>query len=191
MTERTRRIAVLVGPGALGLAQVVAASGFTTILIVGRTQKRKKLRRYLGLHVLVARPGELPLRSQSVDLVLLAGGLGAAYDQGIGVAQLARVLRPGGALVALTPEPSALHLKLWRAPSELLFRRRPQAFPPEQVAAAFLLAGLGRISQEEFGALFPMIVTIGYATHASSVLGEYFSGTPQQPEEPHVQATAE
>jgi SAM-dependent methyltransferase len=166
---------VIVGPGGLGVARLVSTMKFQPLLVLGQKPSRRKLRRFLGVSTIHARPGQLPLPDACVELVVIAGGLGSVAPLHAGLSQLARILKPGGALVSLTPEPSALHTKLWMASTSFLLRKKNPALEPEQITGAFLQAGLNRIEQDKFGGFLPLVITVGRATRASAKLGAYFS----------------
>jgi SAM-dependent methyltransferase len=175
LSERSLPVAVVVGPGGLGVAQLVSMMKFQPLLVLGQKPSRRKLRRFIGVSAIHARPGELPLQDASVELVVIAGGLGTVSPLSVGLSRLARVLKPGGVLVAITPEPSALHTKLWMASTSFLFRKKNPALEPEQITGAFLQAGLAGIAQDKFGGLLPMVITLGHATRASAIIADYFS----------------
>jgi SAM-dependent methyltransferase len=175
LSERSLPVAVVVGPGGLGVAQLVSMMKFRPLLVLSQKPSRRRLRHFMGVSTIHARPGELPLQDASVELVVIAGGLGAVTPLYVGVSQLARVLTPGGVLVAITPEPSALHTKLWMASTSFLFRKKNPALEPEQITGAFLQAGLTSIAQDKFGGLLPLVITIGHATRASAAIAGYFS----------------
>ena len=119
-STKTLPIAVVVGPGGLGVAQLVSMMKFQPLLVLSQKPSRRKLKRFLGVSTIHARPGDLPLPDACVDLVVIAGGLGAVTPLHVGLSRLARVLKPGGMLVSLTPEPSALHTKLWMVSTSIL-----------------------------------------------------------------------
>ena len=175
MSERSLPVAVVVGPGGLGVAQLVSMMKFHPLLVLGQKPSRRKLRRFMGVSTIHARPGELPLQDASVELVVIAGGLGAVSPLYMGLSRLVRVLKPGGALVAITPEPSALHTKLWMASTSFLLRKKNPSLEPEQITGAFLQAGLASIRQDKLGGVLPLVITLGHATRASAAISSYFS----------------
>lgn len=164
--------ALIVGPGALGIGRVLAEKGYQPIVALLRPRRRKSRLRHIP--VIKAHPGRLPLPKESVDLVVVAGGIGSASDIVGGLVQLARVLRRGGRLVVISPEPKTLPGRILRAPGKL-FRRHLQTLSPEQLSAAFLRAGLSDLRQSQTGSFLPLLITTGRATHATHALGALYS----------------
>jgi hypothetical protein len=163
-------LAVVVGPGALPLGRVLRWEGYRVLVLLPGVKSVVRLRRkYPGLLLVKGAPGAPPIAPGCADLLVLAGGFPDAKPWDL--ARLARVLRPGGALVALSPDPNAAYAQVMRAPGRLLSGQKARIPTPEQLTQALLLAGLANITQAEFGTWMPLLVTMGYATRASAALG--------------------
>lgn len=162
-------LAVVVGPAALGAAQLLQIEGFEVLVLLQEKPSARARRKLTGLRLVRAKPGAPPLAPGIADLVMITGAF--PTQEPWDLARLARILKPGAALVALSPEASAVYAQVVRAPSRVLAREKTRVPTAAQLSQAFLRAGLARVAQEEFGTWMPVMITIGYATHASAALG--------------------
>jgi ubiquinone/menaquinone biosynthesis C-methylase UbiE len=151
---------------------------YVTLLVLNKKPSRRQLRKFIGVSTIIARPGELPLQDESVDLVVVAGGLSSASPRYVGLAMLSRVLKDGAPLVILAPETSPIHAKLWLASTSLFNRKKNPPLTPEQLTGALLQAGFSHILQDKFSKLLPVMITVGHATHSSKLIANYFSPAP-------------
>jgi len=108
---RPRRI-LDVGCGSGELAQFVADAAGATVVAVDRSARMVELARERGLEAQVADVQALPFSDGEFDAVLAAWMLYHVADLELGLTQIARVLRPGGRLVAVANDERHME-ELW------------------------------------------------------------------------------
>jgi SAM-dependent methyltransferase len=91
-----------VGPGTGELAARIQANLGSDVVAVDISERMVELTRALGVEAIVGDVQELPLESGSFDCAVAAWMLYHVPEVERGIAELARVLRPGGRLVAVT-----------------------------------------------------------------------------------------
>lgn len=104
-----------------------------------------------GLHPTRAHAERLPFADATFDRVLVVDALHHFCDQPDAVADLVRVVRPGGRIVIEEPDYTRFVVKLVAA-AEKLALMRSRFFTPEAVAQMFAAKGVGaEILREESG----------------------------------------
>ena len=98
-----------VGCGEGELAERMAAELDAHVVAIDQSPRMVELTRARGIDARVADVQELPFEDQSFDVAVAAWVLFHVADLQRGVAELARVLRPGGRLVAVTNYAEHLH----------------------------------------------------------------------------------
>jgi SAM-dependent methyltransferase len=91
-----------VGCGRGELAERIAGELGAEVVALDQSERMVALSRARGIEALVGDVQELPFPDASFDAALAAWMLYHVLDVGVALAELARVLRPGGRLVAVT-----------------------------------------------------------------------------------------
>jgi SAM-dependent methyltransferase len=91
-----------VGPGKGELAERIARDLGANVMAVDQSERMVDLTRARGVEALVGDVQELPFEDGSFDAAVAAWMLYHVPDIDLAVSELARVLRPGGRLVAVT-----------------------------------------------------------------------------------------
>jgi ubiquinone/menaquinone biosynthesis C-methylase UbiE len=102
VAEVAPRSVLEVGPGQGELAERIAREVGAPVVGVDQSERMVELTRARGVEALVGDVQELPFANASFDCALAAWMLYHVPDLDRGLAELARVLRPGGRLVAVT-----------------------------------------------------------------------------------------
>lgn len=97
-----------VGCGEGELAARIREELEVEIVAMDQSARMVELARARGVHAQVADVQELPFEDESFDVAIAAWMLFHVPDLGRGIGELARVLRPGGRLVAVTNYPDHL-----------------------------------------------------------------------------------
>ncbi len=106
--ERTPEAVLEVGCGEGELAEQIAASPGISLVAVDLSPRMVELTAARGVDARVADVQELPFADASFDVVVAAWMLYHVPDLDRGLGEIVRVLRPGGALVAVTNAPGHL-----------------------------------------------------------------------------------
>ena len=137
-----------------GTGRVVAALRGEAAGIVVSDLSRGMLREAFhktGLNATRAHAERLPFRDATFDRVLVVDALHHFCDQTDAVADLVRVVRPGGRIVIEEPDYTRFAVKLV-AVAEKLALMRSKFHTPEAVAEMFVTSGVGaEIVREESG----------------------------------------
>lgn len=141
---RPRRV-LEVGCGPGEAAERIGASG-VEVEALDISERMVELTRARGVNACVGDVQELPFEDESFDAALAAWMLYHVPDVGRGVAELARVLRPGGRLVAVTN--GREHL---RELHELLGGEFPTHNFSDENAAEILLRHFARVEARDVG----------------------------------------
>jgi SAM-dependent methyltransferase len=112
VAEVSPRTVLEVGSGRGELAERIAHELGAHVVAVDQSERMVELTRARGVEALVGDVQQLPFADASFDCALAAWMLFHVPDLDRGLAELARVLRPGGRLVAATNSERSLH-ELW------------------------------------------------------------------------------
>lgn len=102
IAEATPARVLEVGPGPGELSQRIHDEFGADVVAVDISPRMVELTRARGIEAIVGDVQELPFPDESFDCAVAAWMLYHVPDVGRGIAELARVLRPGGRLVAVT-----------------------------------------------------------------------------------------
>jgi SAM-dependent methyltransferase len=140
------------GPGPLtaSLAEAVGSDGLVLGVDVSEPMLRRAVRTEAGPQAgfLRADAQNLPLRDETVDAVISIAVLQLIPDPAAALAQMHRVLRPGGRLALLVPTVGAL-ARLWR----LLPGAGARVFDEDELADLLEDLGFGSIRTKSFGTM--------------------------------------
>ena len=143
--ETLPRRVLEVGCGPGEAAATIAASG-AAVEAVDISNRMVELARARGVNARAGDVQALPFESESFDAALAAWMLYHVPDVALGIAELARVLRPGGRLVAVTNRVE--HLRELR---ELLGGEFPTPSFSDENARALLLRSFARVEERDAG----------------------------------------
>jgi SAM-dependent methyltransferase len=113
VAEAAPRSVLEVGPGRGELAERIARELGARVVAVDQSERMVELTRGRGVEALVGDVQQLPFADGSFDCALAAWMLYHVPDLDRALAELARVLRPGGRLVAVTNSEHSLR-ELWQ-----------------------------------------------------------------------------
>jgi SAM-dependent methyltransferase len=146
VVEVSPRRVLEVGCGRGELAELIAREVGAEVHAVDQSERMVELTRARGVEARVGDVQDLPFPDGSFDCALAAWMLYHVPDLDRGLAELARVLRPGGRLVAVTNSNENLR-ELWSLLGEEALRRR-HPFSAENGEAA-LRRRFGRVERRE------------------------------------------
>lgn len=112
VAERKPKTVLEVGCGEGEMAEQIASRLGVELVAIDLSPRMVELARARGLDARVADIQSLPFADDTFDVVLAAWMLYHVPDLDRGLAEVARVLRPGGALIAVTNAPDHLQ-ELW------------------------------------------------------------------------------
>jgi SAM-dependent methyltransferase len=145
VAEVAPRRVLEVGCGRGELAERIARELGAEVVAVDQSERMVELTRARGVDARVGDVQDLPFPDDSFDCALAAWMLYHVPDLDRGLAELARVLRPGGRLVAVTNSGRNLR-ELWSLLGDEA--RRPHPFSAENGEAA-LRRRFGRVERRE------------------------------------------
>ena len=147
VAEVAPRRVLEVGSGRGELAERIARELGVEVVALDQSERMVELTRARGLEARLGDVQDLPFPDASFDCALAAWMLYHVPDLDRALAELARVLRPGGRLVAVTNSDHNLH-ELWSLLGDKA--RRPHPFSAENGEAA-LRRRFARVERREAG----------------------------------------
>jgi SAM-dependent methyltransferase len=132
-----------VGPGKGEFAERLALELGADVVAVDQSERMVELTRERGIDARIGDVQDLPFPDESFDAAIAAWMLYHVPDVGRGLSELARVLRPGGRLVAVTNSESNL-LELWSRLDEGPKRNYPFSRENGEIQLARRFAGVER-----------------------------------------------
>jgi ubiquinone/menaquinone biosynthesis C-methylase UbiE len=170
-----------VGCGWGELAEWIERDTGADVVAVDLSPRMVELARERGIDALVADVQELPFADGEFDLVVAAWMLYHVPDIDLALAEIARVLRPGGRLVAITN--SRTHLLELRqlvgsGPSTLSFSR--------ESGESYLQRRFGNIRREDVDGQLTFVdrATVESYVRASIAMSPFVDNLPDQVDEP-------
>jgi len=139
------------GRAARVLAEDTAETAGKDVVVVDASHRMLEEARGTGLPAVQGDAGQVPMRENAVDAVVITDALHHIPDREAALSEAARVLKPGGVLVVRDFDPTTARGRLLAA-GEHLFGLRSTFYSPDELAARIGDAGLdARVLERGFG----------------------------------------
>ncbi len=186
VAEASPRRVLEVGPGTGELAERIETELGADVVAVDISERMVELTRARGVEAIVGDVQDLPFPDESFDCAVAAWMLYHVPDVELGIAQLARVLRPGGRLVAVAN--AADH---WDGLRELVTDVRGELCFTAENAGALLARRFARVADHDAAGwiVFPdRVAAQEFVEAAMTLRGELpdFDGPLRVRRAPHV-----